>query len=355
MRSWRWLVGLAAVSFVTTAWARSRDGGTGPRDRTEDIACLDCHADKESEGYLGDEEAFSTWVDADALAKSVHAEVDCTECHVDLKGKGDQHKEKVFPNRREVTLFYSAQCKDCHFQNFTRELDGVHAELQAKGKTEAAVCVDCHGAHDIGKAAEPRSRISKTCAKCHEKVNEAYVMSVHGSALLEEENPDVPTCTDCHRAHDMANPKENSWRLETPRMCGKCHTDEKMMAKYKLSTNVLSSYLQDFHGASVSLQQGSGEKPITALCTDCHGIHDITRVDDPNSKVKANLAKTCESCHRGSSPDFPDAWLSHYEPTMERAPLVYVVQKAYGILIPVMIGSLILQIALHLWRVLVNR
>jgi len=343
--------------MATSAWARSRDAGEVPRDRTEDLACLECHGDKDSEAYLEDDATLSTFVDAQVLSRSVHAEVDCTECHTDLKGQGDKHKATPFANRRAVTLRYSEQCKECHFQNFTRSLDGVHAGLQAKGKTEAAVCVDCHGAHDIGKAAEPRSRISRTCAKCHEKISKVYVMSVHGSALQETENPDVPSCTDCHRAHDIADPRQNAWRLETPQMCGRCHTDEKMMKKYGLSTAVLSSYLQDFHGTSVALQKGTGDKPVTALCTDCHGIHDISKVDAPGSKVmQANLAQTCRKCHPGSvSPDFPQAWLSHYQPTWERAPLVWVVQKAYSVLIPIMIGSLILQIALHLWRVVANR
>jgi predicted CXXCH cytochrome family protein len=356
MSSWANKAALVVLVVATGAWARSRDGGTGPRDRTEDIACLDCHSDKESEGYLEDDEVLNTYVDAEVLGKSVHFDVDCTECHTELQGQGDKHKAIPFANRRAVTLKMSEQCKDCHFQNFTRSLDGVHAALQSKGKKEAAVCVDCHGAHDVMKAADARETTSKTCAKCHEKVADVYAMSVHGAPLDGGVNPDLPTCADCHRAHDIADPKQNAWQLDQPRMCGKCHTDEKMMSKYGLSTNVLASYLQDFHGASIELQQGKDQKPITALCTDCHGVHDIAKGGSPESKVmKENLAQTCRECHPGSSPDFPDAWMSHYEATWERAPLVWLVERFYDVLIPVMIGSLLLQIALHLWRVLVNR
>lgn len=347
---------LAFLVSSTGAWAR-RDGGTEPRDRTEDLACLECHGDETAEAYAEDDEAFSTYTDVKELMGSVHADVDCTECHTDLKGKGDKHDAVTFPNRRAVTLLYSEQCKDCHFQNFTRSLDGVHHGLQLEGKKEAAVCVDCHGGHAIGKANEPRSRISRNCAQCHEKVSKAYVMSVHGSALLDEENPDVPSCTDCHRAHDIADPRKDAWRLDVPQMCGKCHTDEKMMARYGLSTNVLSSYLQDFHGTTIELQKGKeGGKPVTATCTDCHGVHDIAKVDDPGSRVmKDNLVQTCRNCHEGVSADFPESWLSHYQPTLERAPAVYLVGLLYKFLIPFMIGGLILQIALHLWRVVVNR
>jgi hypothetical protein len=349
-------LGLLLVALATTAWAR-RDGGTEPRDRTEDLACLECHGDKDGEAYSEDDEPFSTYTDAEVLQRSVHTDVDCTECHTDLKGKGEKHDASKFANRRAITLRYSELCKDCHFQNFTRSLDGMHHGLQIEGKTEAAVCVDCHGGHDIGKASEPRSRISRTCAKCHEKVAKAYVMSVHGSALQDKENPDVPSCTDCHRAHDIADPRKDAWRLEVPQMCGKCHTDETMMAKYKLSTNVLASYLQDFHGTTIELQKGGGGgKPVTATCTDCHGVHDIAKVDSPESHVmQTNLVETCRKCHEDASADFPASWLSHYEPTLERAPLVYLVEIFYRFLIPFMIGGLILQIALHLWRVVVNR
>ena len=228
------------VLLATGAWAR-RDGGTGPRDRTEDKACLDCHADKELETDLESEEILSLSVDAEALARLVHSDVDCTECHTDFKGKGDDHKAKPFPTRREFTIRYSEVCKDCHFQNFTRSLDGVHHGLQAKGKTDAAVCADCHGAHDMGKPSEPRSRISRTCAKCHEKISNAYAKSVHGSALQEEENPDVPVV---HRLPPRPRHHRPDARRLAPRArrrcCGRCHTDEKLMAKYGLSTKVLS-------------------------------------------------------------------------------------------------------------------
>ncbi len=337
---------------------RAQDAGSaasgGPE---ENAACLECHGDPEQETDLESEEVLSLYVDREKVAKSVHADVDCTECHTDLKGKGDSHKGKPFKTKREYAVRFSEQCKECHFQNYTKTLDSVHHRQIAEGKLDAAVCTDCHGAHDTGKAAEPRSAISRACATCHDKVATVYTRSVHGAALLEKENPDVPTCTDCHRAHDIADPRGAAWRLSSPQMCGGCHTNAKMMARYGLSTDVLASYLQDFHGATTRLQAGEKDvKPVVALCTDCHGVHDITKVDDPGSKViQANLVKTCAKCHEDATANFPGAWLSHYQPTLEKAPLVWGVQVFYQFLIPFMIGSLLLQIALHVWRVVVNR
>jgi len=71
--------------------------------------------------------------------------------------------------------------------------------------------------------------------------------------------------------------------------------------------------------------------------------------------VRANLVKTCRKCHPDATDSFPASWLSHYEPSAEKAPLVWMVQLFYKLMIPFMIGGLVLQIALHLWRVVVNR
>jgi hypothetical protein len=71
--------------------------------------------------------------------------------------------------------------------------------------------------------------------------------------------------------------------------------------------------------------------------------------------MKANLSQTCGKCHEGSNENFPDAWLSHYEPSWQKAPLVYAVKLTYALVIPFMIGGLGLQILLHLWRLMVNR
>jgi hypothetical protein len=120
----------------------------------------------------------------------------------------------------------------------------------------------------------------------------------------------------------------------------------------------LKTYLSDFHGMTASLQKGEQGKTgkVVAVCTDCHGVHDIAKVKDPTSKVvQGNLVATCRKCHADANANFPAAWLSHYEPTFTKAPVVFAVEWFYRLFIPFIIGGLILQIALHLWRVVVNR
>lgn len=318
--------------------------------------CLACHEDPALELSLPSGETRSLAIDRAAFAASVHGDkLVCVDCHTDITEV--PHEARAFQSRREFSLAYYESCKRCHFANYTKTLDSVHYGALARGDTTAPLCVDCHGAHDVAVPGQPRERISQTCARCHEGVLAIYAKSVHGAAL-QSGNADVPTCTDCHRSHDVAGPHAGNWRARTPDLCAGCHGDEDLMKKYGLSTAVHRTYLADFHGMTASLRasHGSDERAVVARCTDCHGVHDISAIDDPKSPVlKANLVQTCRQCHTDASDNFPDAWLSHYEPSWSRAPLVYAVELAYEFLIPFMIGGLFLQILLHLWRVVVNR
>ena len=328
-----------------------------PANAPDADTCLGCHSDPQMTLTTKQGETVTLRVDGTAFSSSVHAKLACADCH---SGATEiPHAARTFENARELTLAFDEQCRRCHFANYTKTLDSVHHAAVARGDRMAPVCVDCHGSHDIQKPARPRTRISATCAKCHEGVANAYSKSVHGRALGTPTEADVPVCTDCHRAHDAAGPHQQQWELRIPDMCGKCHADEALMKKYGLSTAVLQTYLADFHGKTAALRQHQGRAPsgpIVARCTDCHGVHDITKADSPNSPVmKANLLKTCRQCHADANENFPGAWLSHYEPSWKKAPIVYGVKVGYAVLIPFMIGGLGLQILLHLWRLMVNR
>jgi hypothetical protein len=228
-------------------------------------------------------------------------------------------------------------------------------------------CTACHPSsqrypHPHATAQSPRelSRgiVQKTCFACHDKVFAEFKDSVHGKALIEEGNLDVPGCPDCHGIHNIREPHANLFRMESTDTCSKCHADPALAAKYGMSPNVTQSYLNDFHGASVRLtrDQGLDIASYKPVCYDCHGIHDIRRADDPQSRVvKENLVETCRRCHPGADANFPAAWTSHYEPDREKWPLVYWINSAYKFLIPGIIGPMVLYIALDLFRSLVNR
>jgi predicted CXXCH cytochrome family protein len=251
----------------------------------------------------------------------------------------------------------SEQCRQCHFAEHRDTLESVHARAVARGDLKAPVCIDCHGSHDIQRPAVPRTRVAEMCGRCHASAATTFAGSVHGQDVASNV-ADVPTCTDCHGAHRIAGPDQQGWRSSTPEICGKCHGDPVRMAKYGLSTNVLKTYLADFHGKTASFRAVAKrpEHTVVAVCSDCHGTHGVVRVNSPSSPVlRANLATTCRKCHSSASVQFPDAWMSHYDPSWTRTPVVEGVKTFYAVLIPFMIGGMLLQVLLHLWRMAVNR
>jgi hypothetical protein len=320
-------------------------------------ACLGCHSDPELSRTLGDGTTRPLTVDPNQLARSVHGgELRCLECHPGMEEM--PHPEKKYPDAHAMRSAMAESCKTCHRRDPAHE-DGVHEKLLTAGDRRAPTCVDCHGSHDVARPHVPRSRISTNCARCHPAVYAKYAASVHGRALIEHRNQDVPSCTDCHRSHDIQDPRTREWQLHVPEMCGRCHADPKLAAKYGMSSAVLRTYLADFHGMTASLQKGqSGTgvgNAITALCTDCHGVHDIAHPGLPGSTAHANLTNACRKCHAGATPEFPAAWLSHYEPSWQKAPLVHAVRVAYRILIPIVLGGLMLQIVIHMRRFFLSR
>jgi len=333
--------------------------------------CMNCHAEKTLSMNLTDGEKLSLYVDGAGYETSIHGgKLICTDCHnysgaSTTSGAGTlaiaseyAHPSRDVANKREYSLALYEVCKRCHFDNYTKTLDSVHYQVLARGDQSAPICTDCHGAHNVSAPSQPRSKTSQTCAGCHQSLYEQYATSVHGTALIHDNNSDVPVCTDCHKSHTIEDPRTAAFRLESVQICSGCHSNETIMQKYGISTRVVKTYLEDFHGATVALQT-KDNKDIwvnEAVCTDCHGVHNIVAVDSPSSPViKANLVNVCRNCHADATENFPSAWLSHYEPTVHKAPLVYFIRRFYWVLIPFIVVGLLAHIVIDLWRTITNR
>lgn len=356
-RRWIWalaavgiLTVLAAAVFIHSAPANAAPANPEPPAQPpSNQACFACHATPGMQTTLPSGEALYLTVDPQVYNDSVHGKMGyaCVQCHTNITGY--PHPELSARSHRELTLELYRSCQACHPSMFQEVLDSVHQTALAAGNTDAAVCTDCHGAHDIQPPDEPRSRIPKTCEKCHSQIYDQYKDSVHGAALIGDGNPDVPSCIDCHEVHSVQGPSNSPFRLFSPEICAKCHADQNLMDKYGISTDVFQTYVADFHGTTVTLFQAvtEGQEPNTPVCIDCHGVHDIQMVDSPDSPViKQNLLHTCEKCHPDATTNFPTSWLSHYRPTPEHAALVYWVNLFYKTLIPTVIGAMGLFVVL---------
>ncbi|MBZ0290710.1 MAG: cytochrome c3 family protein [Anaerolineae bacterium] len=339
---------------ATDASAESQPSSDQPKP--SNAYCLLCHAQPDRSWTLPSGETLSLTVDPNVLAGSVHGESNpegalaCADCHTNHLFP---HTPQSAQTIRQFQLERYATCRNCHEDEYTRSQDSVHGAAIRDGRLEAATCVDCHGGHDIQTPDVPRQRISLTCGKCHGVIFDQYRNSVHGAALLEEGNADVPTCIDCHGVHNINDPTTNLFRVRSPQLCAKCHADDNLMAKYDITTNVFDSYLTDFHGTTVALFDQKDPTVATnkAVCFDCHGVHDIQKVDSSTSQViRDNLLITCQKCHPGASSSFPDAWIGHFPPTLESTPLLFVVNTFYLVLIPVVVVGFILLIATDIFR-----
>jgi hypothetical protein len=375
-----WLVVIAGFSLALAAGAvlfrpqevalaASKDPGQQPAPmQLSNAECLLCHDKTGANVPLPDGEKLSLTIDPTLYGESVHGSenMSCTTCHVDITEF--PHPKNSAQSLRDYTLQMQDTCRTCHADQYQLTRDSVHQVALNAGNLNAPVCADCHNPHTQRAITDPntgkilpaaRLAIPQTCARCHNAIYGEYKDSVHGAALYEADNTDVPTCIDCHGVHNIQNASTETFRINSPQICSNCHTNKAIMDKYGISTAVLSTYVTDFHGTTVTLFQKQSPDQVTntPVCFDCHGVHNITSVSDPVNglQLKQNLLATCQKCHPDAGTNFPAAWMGHYIPDPRRTPLVFYVQLFYQILIPVVIGGMVLFVVTDIIRRQVNR
>jgi len=323
--------------------------------------CMTCHGLPGLTGEFTNGDQISLTVDSKTHVSAVHgsplncgachteqrdyphdtANSNCEVCHPGQVGESvDATTPKTFPiktpSKRAFVLSMNEACRRCHAEQFATVSDSVHARLAKQGNEFAPTCVDCHRDFSAMGNSSKREAVGEICKQCHLSVYTSYASSVHGQVLGTSQNPDVPTCGDCHGIHSVHGPSDTQFHNDIPTMCGKCHADINMMVKYNISTDVFQTYEADFHGKAVESfrQQDSNLPSNRAVCTDCHGTHNIRRTDDPQSTVmQENLLATCRRCHTEASFRFPAAWAGHKTVTSENQPELYRVNQLYQTLI----------------------
>ncbi len=166
----------------------------------------------------------------------------------------------------------------------------VHGKRLVQGDTKVAVCIDCHGVHDLRPASDPRSQISplnvaKTCSRCHSDAEYMrgygiptdqyanYNRSVHHEAMTVRGDLSAPTCPTCHGNHGAAPPGIDSVK----NVCANCHVFQAQM--YDKSTHKAA-----FQSASLP------------GCVVCHSNHDVSLPTD--AKLGTGSEAVCMRCHK---------------------------------------------------------
>lgn len=322
----------------------SQAGAVEAMPASRDEICLACHDTPNVSVGLASGEQLNLSVDPDQFDASIHGQngVSCTQCHTSISGY--PHPDLEALTRREFAATQNEACADCHESSYQESLSGVHQNAVSEGNLEAALCSDCHGSHETASFEAPQMNVPQVCSTCHASIYELYSESVHGEALLGAGNPDVPSCIDCHGYHEITSVSQDQFHLFSPQICAGCHTDETLIEKYDLNPLVFETYVADFHGTTVTLFEeiSPDQETNKPVCIDCHGVHNIRSVDDPESNViQENLLETCQRCHPNASEDFPSAWLSHYQPSWERTPIVSAIDAFYRLFIPVTIVGML--------------
>ncbi len=192
-------------------------------------------------------------------------------------------------------------CLACHNDaTLTKDENGKPVSLHVDdAKFKASIhsvfsCTDCH--KDIKAFPHDPTPAKPVCASCHSGEQTAYDHGVHAKAAAAG-NTNVAKCQDCHGSvHEIlpaSDPKSKVARGNIPQTCGACHGQKFVMASSGISSAPFISYQQSVHGKAVAA--GSDK---AAVCTDCHGQHDILAATDPKSPInKFNVPVTCAKCH----------------------------------------------------------
>ncbi len=136
------------------------------------------------------------------------------------------------------------------------------------------------------------------CGVCHPAERVQFERSRHAQEDVR--------CVSCHGGDDRSLDQATAHgagfigrpkHADVPRLCASCHASEAKMRPYNLPVDQYALYQTSGHGRR--LAQGDAR---VAVCSDCHGAHDILSPSDPSSRVfPTNIPRTCGRCHGDST------------------------------------------------------
>jgi len=259
--------------------------------------CLECHGSLDP----------PLQVTAEQFARDIHAQkgLTCAACHggdptqlsMDAMSKSAGFRGKI--QRNQIPEL----CGRCHADSeFMRKYDpslrtdqlaqyktSVHGQRLAHGDTRVAVCVDCHGVHDLRAVRDTRSKVNplnvaETCSRCHSNAEYMkaygiptdqffkYSTSVHHEAMVVRGDLSAPTCTTCHGNHGAAPPGVGSVK----NVCSTCHVFQSQMFEK-------SSHKAAFQAAGLP------------GCVVCHSNHRVVHPSD--AMLATGPGAVCSRCH----------------------------------------------------------
>jgi len=318
-------------------------------DRHSDVACDQCHADRQYKDIPGechvchgvndvhagrygreckqchseagwDSTQFDHGRDTEYSLDGKHSEVKCDVCHT-----GKLHDVKLeteciscHHGDDEHSGRYGRKCQSCHMSRGWVEtrfdhaaktkfpLRGRHQEAgcsychkgDAYKENLALDCFSCHGQHDVHKG-----QMGERCEQCHdedgwgERIRFEHDMAsfpligLHAVTPCEECHLDAAfktaasDCSICHKPDDVHEQRLGS-------RCERCHNPNGW-SLWEFDHNVQTEYLLDGSHVGIDclschLREASEGVNMSSMCADCH------RADDVHD---GQFGRYCDRCH----------------------------------------------------------
>jgi len=147
----------------------------------------------------------------------------CQSCHGSHHILSRNNPESP-TNKKNVPV----TCGKCHAGITEIYLGGVHGKAITAGKMDAPVCSDCHTAHAIEQPTADAFRMQSTpiCGNCHKEKFSTYRDTFHSQLGALGGYVETARCWDCHGAHEVlpaSDPRSPVNQASLVATCGRCH------------------------------------------------------------------------------------------------------------------------------------
>jgi nitrate/TMAO reductase-like tetraheme cytochrome c subunit len=249
--------------------------------------CRLCHSQPWRSANLPDGSILNLFVSEEVLAASVHGlnnpqgPLGCTDCHGDA---AFPHSGPPPATARSFTLDAVSMCVSCHSDQLESLQHSLHVEAILEGNTQAAVCTDCHGAHDVRRVVEQRGLVAGVCGDCHTSTLTEFQVSAHS---------DIGPlgCGTCHDPHSQ------QMRIggEPSETCVNCHKD------------VSDVWVHTTHLVPAGASETAANR-TNVTCVDCHmyvpHIPETATLNYgliPTGHTMLLDSQPCTACHANTS------------------------------------------------------
>ena len=190
--------------------------------------CGQCHGTEGMAKKHGLASVYPLYIDSIhgfALSKEgLLVAANCQTCH------GSHHiLSHTDPKSATYKVNVPETCGKCHAGINADYQQGVHGKAVAAGKLGAPVCSDCHNAHAILQPTEAEFRTQSTpiCGSCHKEKFSTYRDTFHSQLGSLGGYVETARCWDCHGAHEIlpaSDPRSPINKANLVKTCGRCHT-----------------------------------------------------------------------------------------------------------------------------------